>query len=535
MIKSFLLCIFFFSSLQAYAPTKQQIIQSREALTSPPSVKCMTIPEGGFVYFFNESLTPFLAAPLNQETLSELKRKLNPHLKIPFSREGFTMTSTRRSEDELDETNYSAIWVRDSCWHYFSLAINDQTKAKTLLMSLLKFYSSPEQKKRFINVILNPEIADPEINPNAAMSVPLIRFSRQTFCHHQVDGKDQVWNHLQFDSHGLFLTALSNAFKNQILSPQDLTADAIEVLSLFPAFFMSTEYWQRGDSGPWEEILMNNASTIGLIAAGLRNFNEMLGQNPSLHEHLLSAAYKMKDGKLIASQLMPDALDYLYEKGIEQVEFNLKLGGEAPDVRGSGNHRGADVALLFLCFPDGALFYESEEMIQNVLNITSGLIGPFGIFRYKLDAYQALNYWINYDVPSPINGKKTAEFEFLTRFQKGYMPADQAHDAQWFFDSTFAGIYYHLCELTQDVTTRSFYLRRGDFHLKRALGQFTSEAAVAANGEKIPAMGLPESINTVLTEQHVYHPMPSPICPLTWAVASMNIALDKAFKAHQQE
>lgn len=519
-------------SAHAHLPTFEQTEHHRIALDSHIPPYCTALPEGGFVYFFNKELFPFLEKRLSNEALMQLKSKLKPHLQIPFSREGFAMASTRRSENETDETGYSAIWVHDACWHYFGLATDDRANAKRLILGLLRFYSTPEQKIRFLSVIADPSIADPQKNSNAHMDVPLIRFSRQSLSHHQVEGKDQVWNHLQFDSHALFLLALTDALKEGILSPRDLTQENFDLLALFPAFFARTEYWDRKDSGPWEEELMNNASTIGLIAASLRQYKEVLIADSTIKEQLLKRARLASSAPLLVSHIMPHALDTLYEKGLERVKLNLSLGCEAPDLSGSGNHRRADAALLFLCLPKGSLFYNNEEMTQKVLDIVLSLVGPYGVFRYKLDAYQALNYWIDYQIPSAIMGPKTSDLKILTRFEKGYVPANQPYDAQWFFDSLIAAIYYRLCDLSHESIKREFYLTRGDFHLKRALGQLTGEEAIAANGERLPPLSLPESINTLFDQKYSYRPLPSPICPLSWSVASMRIALDGAGKAH---
>ena len=119
----------------------------------------------------------------------------------------------------------------------------------------------------------------------------------------------------------------------------------------------------------------------------------------------------------------------------------------------------------------------------------------------------------------------------MTRFKKGYMPAQQPLDAQWFFDSNFASIYYHLSEMEKDDYAKSYYLQQGDIHLKRALGQLTGPDMVAANGDRVPQWALAESINFVQINGQVT-PLPSPICPLSWATAALQMALADAQKAH---
>ena len=94
---------------------------------------------------------------------------------------------------------------------------------------------------------------------------------------------------MQFDSHGLFLLALSDAITSKIVLPEDLVPKHFASLALFPAFFTQTRYWEKGDAGPWEEELLNNASSAGLVASGLKRMMEVLGENPTLHSSLEAA------------------------------------------------------------------------------------------------------------------------------------------------------------------------------------------------------------------------------------------------------
>ena len=159
--------------VDAYIPSQEETIVIRkrfEELTIPHAPpQCLAIPEGGFVYYSHPLVAPWLENTLTVETIQEIRATLAPHLKIPLTKEGFTMASTRRGEDEVDESSYSSIWVRDCAWHYFGLKINARASAKTLMLSLLDFYSSPEQNLRFLSVIQDPRIADPSFNPKAEM------------------------------------------------------------------------------------------------------------------------------------------------------------------------------------------------------------------------------------------------------------------------------------------------------------------------------------------------------------------------------
>ncbi len=520
-----LTCVLFTSAVFAYFPTPQETSLNRSRLLQQglSQAECAGIPEGNFVYFFHPKVLPWLEQPLNADRIAIISQTLKPHLRIPLTKEGFTMASVRKREGELDTTNYSAIWVRDACWHYYGLKIDHPADAKRLIQSLLRFYSA--QRKRFINVIMHPEIA------NNCMALPLIRFSKDSLSHHQIQGDDQVWNHNQFDSHGLFLLALSDAVTSNILPIDELSENDYESLALFPVFFTALNYAKRKDVGPWEEVPLYNASSAGLVAAGVKRMIDVFGHQMDFARGVqaLGRQYSMLR-PTINQALSQSNINTLYEDGIRRVEYNLSLGGEAPSIE--GYNRQADIALLFLCLVEHTPYYHNAERIKQILNITKSLVGPYGVNRYHDDAYQARNYWISSEMTSKILGSNTKEKQFITRFQKGYMPNQQPLDAQWFFDANFASIYYQLSQMETDPFAKQYYLQEGDVHLKRVLGQLTGPKSVSASGEKLPEWQLAESINFVDIHGQITA-LPSPICPLSWATAALQMALKDAQAAHK--
>lgn len=529
--------------LQAHIPTQPETLSYRQQLDALTLVHpiCLSIPEGAFVYCHHPLVESWLEKKLSAQMLQDIESHLQPFLDIPFTQEGFTQAVSKPEGDAFGQVSYSAIWVRDCCWHYYGLKVHSPEGAKRLILSLLRFYASEGQLARFLAIIENPQIADSCIDPLAHMNVPLIRFSSKTLSHHSQDNKPQEWNHLQFDSHGLFLLALSDALSSGILTPEDLTQEHYTVLALFPAFFTQTQYAQKPDAGPWEERLQYNASSAGLVAAGIKRIMNVVHANPTLEQGVEVALVSLTAQGLskacvssITEALSCENIGALYRCGLERVEKNLQLGGEAPDVSSDGVDRRADAALLFLCLVEGTPFFDQPQKIKEILNINASLIGPYGIYRYLHDPYQACNYWINFDVASPIKGAKTPLFETLDWWKKGYMPHRQPYDAQWFFDSCFADIYYHLSMLEQAHLTKAYYLKQGDIHLKRALAQLTGPKAYAANGQPLSAFELPESINTVLDSCNSTHPLPSPISPLSWAKAALQMALTRAIDAHTE-
>lgn len=534
-------CLFACHTSDAHIPTQAETIQYRKQLDQLDArslPKCLSIPEGAFVYYYHPEVKAYLEQPFTPQLLKEIEQRLRPSLEIPFTKEGFTQAVPCPEEDLFGQVSYSAIWVRDCVWHYYGLKIHHPEAAAKLLLSLLRFYSTDQQIGRFLDIIQHPEKADPELEPMAHMHVPLIRFSSTTLSHHQADGKDQEWNHIQFDSHGLFLLALSDALSAGILPEEELKREHFEVLALFPAFFTQTNYAEKKDAGPWEEALTLNASSAGLVASGLKRIREVIEASPYLTESIEKAIERLRQcnhrdlSDTIASAFSRENVERLYSQGLARVEKNLRLGGEAPNVDGQGLDRRADAALLFLALLDHTPFFEKAAKIEAILQINAALIGPYGIYRYKYDPYQTLNYWVTFDVPSAISGASTPQLEALAWWNKGYMPHQQPDDAQWFFDACFADLYYRLSMLQQDKQVRAYYLKHGDIHLKRALGQLTGPDSTASNGAALEALQTPESINTVFDGAGSMRPLPSPICPLSWAKASLQMAIARAQSAH---
>lgn len=534
----FISCAFSFllTPMYAHLPTEKEagIYRSRleDALADFSFPKCLSIPEGGFVYYSHPVVGSWLEQPFTAELLKQVEDTLNASLEIPFTKEGFTQAVPKVEEDHFGEVSYSAIWVRDSCWHYYALKINHPQNAAKLILSLLNFYSTDEQIARLISVIENPEMADPKLDPMAHMNVPLIRFSSKTLSHHQIGGEDQEWNHLQFDSHGLFLLALSDALSSGILDVASLSSRNFEMLALFPAFFTRTNYAEKLDSGPWEEALQWNASSAGLVAAGIKRMMEVFTADPVLNNGLHGGLSRLKTEFNIESAMSAENIQTLYQNGLKRVEKNLSFGGEAPNLEGYGLDRKADAALLFLALVEHTPYFDNPGKIKEILHINAPLIGPYGIYRYKYDPYQTSNYWIDFGIPSPIFGTETDQLRAISWWQKGYMPHKQSHDAQWFFDSCFADLYYHLSIMEKEATAKAYYLKHGDIHLKRALAQLSGPNAYASNGERLEPLQLPESINTVFDARGNALPMPSPISPLNWAKASMQMALIRGQEAH---
>ncbi len=97
-----------------------------------------------------------------------------------------------------------------------------------------------------------------------------------------------------------------------MLKPQ-LQQQDLEILALFPFYFQAIQYWEDEDSGHWEEDRKIEASSIGVVIAGLKELKLLLTDTR------LVSDCKYKD-KLVTTKI----LDELINKGKESGAALLK-------------------------------------------------------------------------------------------------------------------------------------------------------------------------------------------------------------------
>lgn len=516
---SFGLCGISHPVLAAGTPEAYQQVSQYVAASPPHSMVLSS--EGEFIAVFNEEIKPWIEEPLTVGRVQKIRAKLAPHLDIRLNARGFAPAATRTTEGEEDETNYDAIWVRDNVWVYYALVNNPgrQKDAKRLLLALWDYYATAPQLQRFRNVIANPDLAQD------LMEVPHIRFdgASETLGDVFDNGEPQVWNHRQIDAHGLFFTALGHAFKTEILPASEITLERAQAIFLYPLFLQKIQFHTYEDAGAWEEIPRRNSSSIGLATKSLQVWRGILyGSDQKLikdfRTHLAGSTGEVKKAWSKSS------LDDQIAKGMDTVHRQIRMGGESPDYDPEDVHyRRNDAALLHLITPyplDGL----SEAEMRQIMSYVETLKRPFGILRYRNDSYQGGNYWIRpqpSEGPAP-TGDTSSREAFLWRLST--LPPNS--EAQWFFDSLASLAWLHISEMTQESRVQSQDLHRAKIHLKRALGQLTGPNQIAADGKTVRAWMAPESINTVIIEGQS-HFLASPITPLNWAKAGLDMALRK--------
>ncbi|MEH6592322.1 MAG: hypothetical protein V7746_18805 [Halioglobus sp.] len=475
--------------------------------------------EGEFIAVFNEQVKPWIEEPLTIERVQGIRATLDPHLDIRLNARGFAPAATRTSEGEEDETNYDAIWVRDNVWVYYALANNPlrQKDAKKLLLALWDYYATAPQLQRFKNIIGNPDLAQD------LMEVPHIRFDGASAALSDVveKGEAQVWNHRQIDAHGLFFTALGDAFKNERLADSEITPERAEVLFLYPLFLQKIQFHLYEDAGAWEEIPRRNSSSIGLATKSLQIWRDILYGSDKTLKNVFSTKLSGSASE-VQKAWSKTTLDKQIANGMDTVHRQIRMGGESPDYDAEDVHyRRNDAALLHLISPYPLAGLSEAEMRQ-IMSYVETLKRPFGILRYNNDSYQGGNYWIRppaTEGPAP-TGDTSSRDAFLWRLST--LPPNS--EAQWFFDSLASLAWLHIAEVTEEPRLQSQDLHRAKIHLKRALGQLTGPNQIAADGKPVRAWMAPESINTVIVDGQT-HFLASPITPLNWAKASLYMAL----------
>ncbi len=511
---------------------KKSTAELAARLARGPVHRLVHAPEGEFIVVFNPRAASWVSRRLTKEAIRGIRRELAPSLEIPLTKEGFARAADRKTGGERDETHYDTVWIRDAVWVFFGLRERTEKRrdARRLLLALWDYYATPAQLWRFDDVIAHPRLAAD------MMRVPRIRFDVHPHGPDDVlddEGRPQVWNHRQNDAHGLFLIALADAVRQGLIVAEDLNGARGGVLLRFPSFFNRIRFASCEDAGAWEELERRNTSSIGLVTHALESWRRLLYARDGNGGEAFRVRFRGlldASGRLWKDAWRAEALDRLIARGLRTVRRQLALGGESPDYDPHDvRFRGADAALLFLLVPS-PLEGLRERDLRQAISIVETLRGPAGILRYRNDSYQSGNYWIRRpgkksEIPREGGTENASSRDAFLRRGENLIPGTEA---QWFFDSILALARLQLAATARDARRREQDLFLATLHLKRALGHLTGSfdggPILAANGEALDPLLPPESINTVILGRRSYW-LPSPITPLNWARAALDMAL----------
>ena len=342
------------------------------------------------------------------------------------------------------------------------------------LRALMEYFKRYRQK--FERIIEHPRIAEDVMNR------PHVRFDGES-----LSEIDEKWSHAQNDALGYFLWFYCKLLNDGLL---EIEREDIEVLALFPLYFDAIFYWQDEDSGHWEEERKIEASSIGIVRAGLEALRKTLIKFPDISSHL---AYKDRFVTL-------SYLDELIQNGAKALGGILPYECLEPDSK----LRKYDSALLFLVYPVEVV--DSEMADRIVQDVIVHLQGDYGIRRYLLDSFWAANYKTKL---SP--QQRTADVSDDMSFRNSLIQEGQ--EAQWcIFDpilSVIFGLKFKESRQERDLEQQIFYLNR-------SLGQLTGKDCEA---------GEFKCLELYYLENGKY--VANDATPLLWTQANLRIALKK--------
>ncbi|RCJ17541.1 phosphorylase kinase [Nostoc sp. ATCC 43529] len=379
------------------------------------------------------------------------------------------------TREENEYTGYRHVWIRDNIYvSYAHYVVGNSDVSIKNLGSLMDYFKI--HRHRFEKIIDTPNIA------SDVMERPHVRF----------DGKnlqeiDEKWSHAQNDALGYFLWLYCKLLNEGLLSPEN--AD-IEILALFPLYFSAIYYWQDRDSGHWEEERKVEASSIGVVNAGLAALRQTLIELPNISSYF---TYK---GKLVTL----DFLNELIQNGTKALYEILPYECREPGLK----VRRYDSSLLFLIYPlkviDGAM---ADQILQDVI---SHLQGDYGVKRYIRDSFWAADY--TKKLPPQ---QRTVDVSDDMSYRNSLIQEGQ--EAQWcIFDPIISAIFgVKFKETGQDK-----FLKQQTFYLNRSLGQLTGEEC---------EMGQFKCPELYYIEDNKY--IPNDVTPLLWTQANLMVALKK--------
>ncbi|WP_125061189.1 glycoside hydrolase family 15 protein [Aphanothece sacrum] len=423
----------------------------------------------------NEKMLDLIKYNYTVEKIHKIVEFLDKKNTLNFFPLSTGLFSAAVTTEETEYTGYQQVWVRDNIHvahaHYVFGDYNTTIKNLNSLMEYFKNY-----RQKFERIICFPSLA------NNVMERPHVRFDGE-----KLQEINEKWSHAQNDALGYFLWLYCKLLNEDLLI---IEKENIDILALFPLYFNAISYWKDEDSGHWEEERKIEASSIGVVIAGLKAIKNTFIKYHNISQHLV---YKNEFVTI-------DFLDKLIQKGTnalnEILPYECKEAGE--------KMRKYDSALLFLVYPLEVVEGEmADQIVQNVIN---NLQGDYGIRRYLLDSFWAADYRTRL---SP--EQRTADISDDMSYRNSLIQEGQ--EAQWcIFDPIISVIF----GLKFQQTQQEKYLKQQIFYLNRSLGQITEEKS--RTGEfKCPEL--------YYLEDGKY--MANDATPLLWTQANLRIALKK--------
>lgn len=382
----------------------------------------------------NEALLPYMTNRYDRAGLRRLRRFLEQQGTFafrPLRTHLFPAAVVTRSKRH---SGYHHVWVRDNVHVSHALYVAGKVRtAARIMAALMQFYG--RYRHRFNDVI------DGRVKPANAMSRPHVRFNGVT-----MQESRETWAHAQNDALGYFLWMYCLLASGNALTP---SRAEVETLSLFSLYFHAIRYWADEDSGHWEETRKIEASSIGVVVAGLAKLRSFLSAGRAGAS--LSGRHPLVTDSFLAR---------LERRG--RKALNRILPRECIQTS-TAKRRLHDAALLFLVYP---LQVVGDAMSRRLLgDIAEHLEGPYGIKRYEGDSYWAADYKVKLRP-----AERTSDFSYTIALRNKLLVPGQ--EAQWcLFDPIMSAAYGR----SYRRTGRQADLDHQTYYFNRSLGQLTGK------------------------------------------------------------
>lgn len=381
------------------------------------------------------------------------------------------------AEEAASHTGYQAVWVRDNVHVAHSLLVDgDSAGAVRAIRSLAEHFES--QSKRFDAIIQDPSLA---VMPS---NRPHVKFKGYP------PGEIPNWAHAQNDALGYFLWMFCRLARLEYLT---LGGSHTALLGRFVRYFQAIRYWEDEDSGHWEEMRKNEASSIGVVCAGLRELRSLI-HSP-----------RGNDLKDLSTAVPSAVLDTLVDAGLARLAEILPAECIQPPPR----RRRYDSALLFLIYP---LRIVDDAMADQILSdIRENLQGEAGIRRYPGDSFWCADYRQRLSA-----GDRTRDFS--SDIEDRNRMLQPGTEAQWcIFDPVISVIYGRRYQASGDPGCLQLQIE----YFNRSLAQIDRD------------FRCPELWHSETTAAGTRVPETSEATPLLWTQANLLLALNQMEKSVQ--
>lgn len=375
---------------------------------------------------------------------------------------------------ETQYTGYHSVWVRDNIYVALAHHVLGRDEGAIATLSTLMCYFKKHRWK-FENVIHG------EADPDDVMQRPHVRFDGET-----LSEIDQKWAHAQNDALGYFLWLYCQFACDHLIQLDD--SDWL-MLHDFIRYFQVIQYWKDEDNGHWEERRKIEASSMGVVIAGLLKLSQLLELSCSQSSMVAQPPPNMSR--------VDDRIADLIQRGADVLATILPSECSQPPPQ----RRAIDSALLFLIYPLNLLDWEQSNVVLK--RVIEQLQGDYGIRRYRCDSFWAPDY-----KEKIASRQRTTDFSESMEIRDALI--EDGNEAQWcIFDSIVSSIYGSQYR----QTSQSEFLEKQIHYFNRALGQLTDSTS------KFGGFRCPE---LYYLERGRY--VPNDSTPLLWGHANLALA-----------